>query len=189
VALSPDIAFCEVSGIGLDEQDRLDGMAPADGQLPLATCEALARVLRSHTTTPETCWFCLWEGDGSFWSTSHSPLYSDGASASEIEQHRALGQAQDEFLESMPRVEAEARSYFLCRGPLAAAYSFEPDGWYLSPNLWWPEDRSWIVVTEVDGYSTYLGGSRVTIGDVLASAGLTSKTFCARLRRDGDDHP
>lgn len=169
IALSPDVAFCEVSGIGPEEQDRLSEIAPSDGHLPPATCEALGRVLRPHTTTPDICWFCLWEGNGAFWSTAHSALYEEGASASEIERYRALGQAQDEFLEAMPRVEAHARSYFLCRGPLAAACLFEPDGWYLSANLWWPDDRSWIVVTEVDGYSSYLGGAQVAVADVLDS--------------------
>ena len=169
VALTPDVAFCEVTSVGPEGQDRLDEIAPSDGALPPATCEALVRVLRPRTTTPDTCWFCLWEGSGSFWSTSHSPLYPNGASASEIERYRALGRAQDEFLEATPRVEAYARSYFLCWGPLCAACSFEPDGWYLSPNLWWPDDRSWIVVTEVDGYSSYVGATRPAIADVLAA--------------------
>lgn len=55
------------------------------------------------------------------------------------------------------------------RGPLDAACGFEPSGWYASPNLWWPDDRAWIVLTEVDGYSTYVGGSRPLVHDLLSS--------------------
>jgi hypothetical protein len=189
IALSPDVAFCEVSGIRLDEQDRLDEIAPADGELPPATCEALARVLRPHTATPATCWFCLWEGHGSLWSTAHTPLYPDEASATEIERYRALGRAQDEFLEATPRVRAEARSYFLCRGPLEAGRSFEPDGWYLSPNLWWPDDRSWIVVTEVDGYSSYLGGTPIAIADVIASSEIEATEVTLDVHMDPGPYP
>ncbi len=36
-------------------------------------------------------------------------------------------------------------------------------------NLWWPEDRAWIVITEIDGFSTYVGGSRSALQNVLAS--------------------
>jgi hypothetical protein len=29
--------------------------------------------------------------------------------------------------------------------------------------LWWPDDRSWFVHTEIDSTSTYLGGPRVFV--------------------------
>ena len=166
-AMSPDVAFCEVAGVGPEDEARFDEVAPADGELPPATCESLARVLRVHTSTPESCWFCIWEGHGSLWSTSHTSLLPDDGTAAEARQYRERGLAQDEFLGRQPRVDAYARSYLLLRGPLGAACAFEPDGWYLSPNLWWPDDRSWIVVTEVDGYSSYVGGSRDAVGAVV----------------------
>ena len=184
IPLSPDVSFAEISGIGPEDQHGLDEIGPSDGKLPPETCEALVRALRRHTTTPQTCWFCLWEGDGSFWSTSHSPLYADDASAAEIERYREQGKAQDEFLRSTPRVEAQARSYFLLRGPLVAAFAFEPAGWYVSPNIWWPDDGSWIVVTEIDGFSTYVGGSRPAIGDIVASSELEAIAVPLNVRMD-----
>jgi hypothetical protein len=33
-----------------------------------------------------------------------------------------------------------------------------------------PLDRAWIVITEVDGFSSYVGGSRAALQDVLASS-------------------
>lgn len=169
IALTADIAFSEVSGIGPEDQERLDEIQPDDGNLPPETCEALARILLRHTTTPESCWFCLWDGNGAFWSSSHTPLYTVEKDPRRVEKGRARAQAQDELFERTPRVGAENREYFLFSGPLGSACSFLPDGWYSSPNLWWPDDHSWIVVTEVDGYSSYVGGTRLAITDVLES--------------------
>jgi hypothetical protein len=167
IELFPDITFSEVSGIGPQDQHDLDELAPWDGELPPETCEALSDLLRPHTRTPERCWFCLWEGNGAFWSGAHSPALAPGESLDEA--YRVAARAQDELLNSTPRVEAEARSYFLFGGPLDAACTFEPSGSYTSPNLWWPDDRAWIVVTEVDGFSTYVGGSRAVLQDLLMS--------------------
>jgi hypothetical protein len=36
-----------------------------------------------------------------------------------------------------------------------------------SPNLWWPEDQAWIVVTEIDYAWTYVGGSKQFIDSVV----------------------
>ncbi len=38
-----------------------------------------------------------------------------------------------------------------------------------SPNLWWPEDRAWLVSTEVDGLSSYIGGASNLIEMLLMS--------------------
>ena len=44
--------------------------------------------------------------------------------------------------------------------------------WDQSPNLWWPADQAWCVVTDIDLMSSYVGGSRACIGEVLACPGL-----------------
>jgi hypothetical protein len=170
IALFPDITFSEVSGFGPENQREFDELAPMEGELPPETCDALAAVLRPHTSTPDRCWFCLWDGNGALWSESHGPLLNADAPGEETESHLQSARAQDEILGSTPRVEAHARSYFLFSGPLDAACGFEPSGWYTSPNLWWPEDRAWIVITEVDGFSTYVGGGRSALQDLLASS-------------------
>ncbi len=35
------------------------------------------------------------------------------------------------------------------------------------PNLWWPDDRAWCVATELDMQSTYIGGSRACVDQLL----------------------
>jgi hypothetical protein len=163
VSLTPDVAFSEV--VRKDQRDpNAYDIDPLDGHLPSAECAALSRLLHPHTGSPETCWFCLWEGDGAFWSQAHSVL-----STGRARRRRAKATAQDEFLRSVPKVMAESRSYFLFRGPLEAACAFKIDGWDLPPNIWWPDDRSWCVVTEIDGYSTYVGATRAAIDELLTS--------------------
>jgi hypothetical protein len=178
VPLMPDIAFVEVSDLDPRDQDGLDYLAPIEGDLPAAECEALSRILRPHTRSPRTCWFCLWEGSGLFWSGAHTQIHSYDASSSEQQRYEATvrkreaDREQDELLGSMPRVMAQERRHFLFKGPLEAACGFEPANWKLSPNLWWPDDRSWCVITEIEGFSTYVGGSRAAIDDLLSATDL-----------------
>lgn len=37
----------------------------------------------------------------------------------------------------------------------------------LTPNWWWPDDRAWIVVSELDAPSTYVGGSAALAQAIL----------------------
>jgi hypothetical protein len=50
--------------------------------------------------------------------------------------------------------------------------------------MWWPSDRAWFVATEVDGFSTYAGGSQAAIDDVLASSELEAIQVTARTPLD-----
>jgi hypothetical protein len=60
------------------------------------------------------------------------------------------------------------RNYGLYGGPIDLALTSVDGPWNSqSPNLWWPEDRSWCVATEVDYAWTYVGGSRMLIGALL----------------------
>jgi hypothetical protein len=188
VPLTPDVSFSEVSGLDPGDLHELDELAPRDGELPRATCEVLARVLRPHTQTPTPCWFCLWEGNGAFWSRAHTPTYADEASGPDLDRYWADAGAQDALLGSTPKVEAAHRSYLLFRGRLDAACGFEPAGWHVAPNLWWPDDRSWLVATEVDGYSTYVGASGPAIDDVLASSALEAISVAHDVHMDPGPH-
>lgn len=50
-----------------------------------------------------------------------------------------------------------------------AAAACRAQGAHLSPSLWWPEDRAWVVASEVDSDATHLGGSRSLADDLLRS--------------------
>lgn len=60
------------------------------------------------------------------------------------------------------------RQYLVFRGPLAGLSRWF--GWREeSPNYWYPDDRAWIVMTEIDGFSTFVGGSRSCVDTVMSS--------------------
>lgn len=115
---------------------------PVTGSLPQNQAKVLVDLLRSHTSTPERCYFAIWDGWGSF---SSGELW--GATA---------------------RLHLPDRSYYLMRGTIdAATKSVSPTYWQ-SPSLWWPSDRAWCVATEVDLMSTYVGGPADCIKHILA---------------------
>jgi hypothetical protein len=92
----------------------------------------------------EWCWMCLWDGWG----------------ALELEPYYPI------------RFRLPNRSYLVYKGMLDRAVALGYDDWEQSAALWWPDDRAWIVVTEIDSYCTYVGGSRDLINRVLASDDL-----------------
>jgi len=137
-----------------DLNDYLNNLAW--GELPLPERTIFVEVLRPHTTTPGSCWFCVWEGFGS--------IDFDGVSE---------------------RVHLPERDYVLYAGPIEVALATLDTGpaqfasdptvqpWNTqSPNLWWPDDRSWFVATEIDHAWTYVGGSEALIDSILNADGL-----------------
>jgi hypothetical protein len=152
VELLPVTGFPEVLGLGSDDIELLE-VAPSAGSLPSELCTLLLPIFR-EATSQERCWFCLWDGNGFF--------------AEDARRHHPAREAENELLATLPKVDAYARDHYLCTGPLAAACWF-PESIGSSPNLWWPDDRTWIVVTEVDSYSTYVGGTRTLAAGLLES--------------------
>jgi hypothetical protein len=154
-----------------------DEAVPLEGTLPRHVCIELANILTIHTSTPEDCWFCVWEGWGSTWypqvSFTYDPSDPDAPSPGEV-RARGFAEAvrrQHEFAQmtaSVERVRIPARTYFLFRGPLASVGDSFGRGTWQSPSMWWPDDRSWFVATEVDAWSTYIAGSSSLIDTLLS---------------------
>jgi hypothetical protein len=143
----PRTQFEYIANLGADFSypDPPWGHHPSVGSIPEAECRTLVNVLREFTSTPGQCWFCLWEGYGYL----DSRLYKPGS-----------------------RVKAPGRDYLLFRGSLDSVMSFiigEFPFWGDSPNIWWPEDRTWCVATDIDLADTYVAGSRECIEAVLTN--------------------
>jgi hypothetical protein len=141
-------------------------LGPSEGSLPIAERRALVGVIRNHAPVPGVCWFCVWEGFG-------------GLDFGNVDE----------------RIEVHGRSYALYGGPLEMALSplprtarvashgaqpgqtadgLPPPGMALdqSPNMWWPDDRSWFVATDVDLAWTYVGGPRELARGILDEPSL-----------------
>ena len=77
-----------------------------------------------------------------------------------------------------------SREYLLYRGVLERV-----PGWMDGPNLWWPDDRSWCVASEIDLPWTYVGGSKALIEEVLADERLGAKPLSLDESTLARDHP
>lgn len=123
---------------------------PAEGPTPPSVARALIPLLARHTRTPERCWFGLWNGYGRW--------------------------AFDRF----PSFETPGRDEVLLAGALEDAVSpVSLDEFAELPDLWWPEDLSWCLGGDVDLVSTYVGGSRALIAELLSAPELEAHPVAA----------
>ncbi len=126
-----------------------DGQPPRTGNLAPELLRALCDVLSLQTETPDTCWFCLWEGYG--WLDIGSPACQ---------------------LHDAPRVKLPNRNYLLYSGPLSLVGTL---GWRTdkgaffpqSPNIFWPADHAWCVASEIDLFCTLVAGSEALAEAVM----------------------
>ncbi|HEV2308980.1 MAG TPA: hypothetical protein VGU73_00540 [Acidimicrobiia bacterium] len=131
---------------------------PDQGSLPPDAAHQLARILGRHTATASSCWFAIWEGFGD------------------------LGALRDLVAARLP---VPQRGMVVLRGRLEDADQLVTDcGRFQSANLWWPDDRSWCVATEIDLRSTYVGGSPSAIQAVIDDPSLEAFAADASDRID-----
>ncbi|GAA2992932.1 hypothetical protein [Streptomyces fulvorobeus] len=151
--VGPGTRWHEVVGTDQDHPDASDSGLPGvwdeypgEGPTPPAVAEALIPVLARHTATPGHCWFGLWHGYGR-WDFDHVPTFG-----------------------------TPHREEVLLTGALHEAVSpVSLDEFAELPDLWWPQDRAWCLGGDVDLMSTYIGGSRELIADLLAAPGLEAR--------------
>jgi len=140
--LRADSSFSSINDDGPSESTSLI-REPADGDMDTNELAELISFLRQWTGPGDRGWFCVWEGYG--WL--------------ELPQQ----------FEGPPRVQLEHRACLLCSGRLEDALTL-PLG--QAPMLWWPQDRSWCVRTDIDGYSTYVAASNECITALISLASL-----------------
>lgn len=169
------------------QSDRWDAGEPEQGNLTLNTLQELCTVLARHTSTPDECFFAVWEGWGQLrggharvWMTSEGR----GVPAAPLLSPEEL---------DVDRVRLPGRTYLLMSGPLTAVRDLAcydgPGDWVSqSPALIWPADESWCLATEIDFDSTLVGGSRLAIDQILSSPGLEAMLVdgTLSLRADAD---
>ena len=156
----PQMQFGRIADLSEPYQDPPWGSHPRYGCLPPEECRTIAEVLREFTSTPDRCYFCVWEGRGFL----DPGLYKKAS-----------------------RLRVPGRDYLLFRGPLDAVMSFLdyfPRGWSQSPSIWWPDDRAWCVATEIDLADTYVGGSDACIERVLSCRDLEALPITTEARVD-----
>lgn len=151
-------------------QGRYEGLTRVSvGSLPRRELHALAGLHARHTVRSTRCWFAVWEGFGQLQASPAAMRLESGAG--QVEALTVAPLAPPEVLEG-PRLVLPNRAYLVLSGQVyEAADLFDALG-SQSPNLWWPEDRSWCAATEIDFGWTYVAGSEALVDDVLASPEL-----------------
>lgn len=154
-----EMQFGNIAGAWRDSpRPDLWSRPPNTGSLPPEIASALADVLRAHTTTPERCWFAVWEGWGGF--DPGTPRFDLPA----------------------------RRYFLATGAIDAAASSVLGDWTERSPSMWWPDDRAWFVSTEIDFTYTYVGGTRECVEAILAHPRIEALRARSgdRITWDGD---
>jgi len=119
---------------------------PCTGHLPDRQAKILAEILCRYTSTPETCYFAIWDGWG----------------FPEVRKLR----------DQTARLYLPDRAYYLLKGNLKAALEGSSALSWRAVNIWWPEDRRWCAATEVDLMWTYIGGEEACINAILSDRRL-----------------
>jgi hypothetical protein len=153
------------------------GELPEEDRIPEGLRAPLVDVLRRFTGTADRCWFCIWEGFGSWFGGVELTAYSDmSKSAMRARPREADRRArmQAAALERIPKASiiGETRRCLVFTGSIDAVPGMTLGGWSQTPNWWWPDDRAWIVVSELDAPSTYIGGSEALVEAMLAEPRL-----------------
>ncbi len=144
------------------------------------TMERASVVLAGHTATPETSWFAVWDGHGfDSWARRIAWGADDATSARQRREQQAAIEREDArliadiraALAEVPSFALPGRTYYLLSGHLSDVASLrfphDPETWH-GPDLWWPEDRQWFVGTDVDFWTTFVGGTRTLIEELHA---------------------
>jgi hypothetical protein len=147
--------------------------APDPGTLPPRLLSALCDILAAHTGTPDRCWFTVWDGySRTPDSDAMVAAVAPGGAVGEPRGPRVLPPQFPPGGISLPEVFLPERPYLLLEGPLDAAGELAMTLYDQSPSLFWPDDHAWLVATDVDLDSTYLGGSVALARDLLAAGHL-----------------
>ncbi len=123
---------------------------PSTGGLPPQQLGLLCEVLATATSTPDRCFIGVWEGYG--WRD-----WADLPAASELRLDQRTFLVHRGSIETAGRIGWQGRT----GGFVAEA-----------PTLMWPADRAWLVASDPDLDSTYIGDSEDLIAALLAEPSL-----------------
>lgn len=150
------------------------------GNLPRPALRIVCEVLRQHTSTPDECYFAVWEGWG--WDTATRLTLRSDVGEPSPPPPRLLPIRLDS---DAPRFDVLHRSFLLYRG--ATEQALEIGGgdyrenlgffWEQSPTLMWPADHAWCLSTEIDSAYTVIGGGAALARDLVAAEGVEALTI------------
>ena len=126
----------------------VDSEPPDAGTLPWPVSGPLRAILSAYTDW-EPCWFGVWDGYG-------YRVYPEYMAKTKSIQFQTRG----------------GREWDLYRGPLSMLGTPFLHLTYETAGLVWSNDRSWWMTTDIDLHSSYIGGTRNLIEDILSALEL-----------------
>lgn len=154
------------------------GGDPSLGAMEVEELDRLCAVLADHTAEPEHCFFGL--------CVISSGLSRNLSGEDARKPRLELPLGRDHVVLAGPLAAVDqirntdtsnvAFAYYLEPGEEPPVEPPEPDFsdpfWREAPNLIWPSDRCWLVVSEVDFDSTLVGGTRALVEALISTADL-----------------
>lgn len=167
------------------------GDLPEEDSIPEPLRIPLVDILRRSTSTAGRCWFCIWAGFGS-WGGGVAYLAADRSPLAEWSRRRRERRETRSVQKALDRIPTApimhgTRDCLVFTGPIDAVPSMSIGGRHpQSPNWWWPDDRAWVVVSELDAPSTYIGGSAELARAILDEPRLEAVPSGPEHRFDSD---
>jgi hypothetical protein len=125
------------------------GYEPRQGELESGSLSFLLSHLADKTSAPKEILMLIWTGYGGMSETVGLPL---------------------EISEALTN---SGRRYVLCPGAIDfSEKEFKQTLGEYPPTFWWPADRTWFVICDLDASSTYVGGSKELIVQILGDPSL-----------------
>lgn len=174
VSLGPSTRWDDLQGPGSDKWSLWRG------ELSGPEVEDLVSIVKQYTSAAEVCSFGFWTGWGHLDGTG--VLYAArGSLTQRLETWRARreerrrNERNRKELRRLPTFSTHGgnRSYLLFQGPVEEAGSFWSSVGQC-PTMWWPADRAWFVHTHDEATSTYLGGSRALVDQLVGGQVMES---------------
>ena len=175
--------------------------APRLGRLVPSVCDVLVGELAKLTQTPSNCYFGIWDCGGIMTAGGSTMVRAfanddDESPDEQADFDAALASWQNDVA-GLPRFEHPDRTYLLGRGPIGMASELDrhplaPGSWQtlgLPPQIWWPEDRAWVVASEIDFDSTLVATTIAGAEALIACEGIEALLVPSdgRLDFNGDD--
>ncbi|MEJ1922727.1 hypothetical protein [Microbacterium sp. KHB019] len=175
--------------------DGREFAAPLEGALDASILSRLVDHLSTHTTTPDSCVAAAWEGWGGMLGYTGTGPSQASLSFSDDEVHQQVlrqsfrnpfenpfqratwqpGVLSDEISKGA-RLELPDRGHVLFSSSLSDFADPEWQSrapWGDQPlSLLWPEDRAWVMVSEIDFDSTVVAGSHELVRAICADPAI-----------------
>jgi hypothetical protein len=138
---------------------------------------AVLDVLARHTSTPDDCWFALWEGWGDLSGGDAAIAYRGGEQGP---TRRRIDPAFPPSVLDGPKLVIPHRAFLLFRGPLSAAGDWgaapmwpgQPRPHLPPPAFVWPADHAWCVANDIDAHWAGIGASENAIDELVTDGRL-----------------